>query len=126
MSNEPTIAEKNRAICEFMGWEFKELQPDWYHVFHEGNLMWADNLYAVQKTLLEGFNYHKDWNRLMEVIKKVREMHADLLLSIKAGIGDYIKAAREMNRGLITCDINKAHSGVYKFLQWYNKQQSNE
>lgn len=66
--------------------------------------------------------YHSSWDCLIPIIKKIREMHSDLLLTSNGGIGAYIKAAGKMNRGLISCDITKAHEGVYQFIIWLNQQ----
>jgi hypothetical protein len=122
MSNELTIEQMNEVIGVFMGGLWKNVEiagkPIKRFYYEDKPFMFVKNT--------EQLCYHNDWNELMPVIKKVRWMHTDLLLTAKAGVGSYIKAAGEMNRGLISCDIDKAHNGVYQFIQWYNKQQSNE
>jgi hypothetical protein len=127
MSTEPTIEQMNEAIALFEGWRFIKGDPN-----HKCNFCFAGDepcTPAMDRFLKDSdmrfrchLKYHESWDCLMPVIKKIRWMHTDLLLTAKGGVSSYIKAAGEMNRGLICCDIDKAHRGVYIFLQWYNNQ----
>jgi hypothetical protein len=67
--------------------------------------------------------YHQDWNKLMPVVKVIRTMN---VLSLPGGAGGWIKAASKMNSALLTIDLQKAHEGVYEFIQWYNTQTNND
>jgi hypothetical protein len=115
MSNEPTIIEMNRAICEFEGWEFKEVEPDWFEAFHDGQLQWADSQSFIDRIMLKGFNFHEDWNRLMPVVEKIH----DLCIS-----GDAINGIVENNifNFSIFAPLPDVFNAVYQFIQWYNKQ----
>lgn len=74
MSTEVTTAQMNRAICEFTGWEFRPDGDDWFKAYHEGELMWAASGKELNKILLEGFKFHKDWNKLMPVVEKISKI----------------------------------------------------
>jgi hypothetical protein len=117
MSNETTIDQMNEAIAVFDGWM---VRPERIIYPHQTPFYYLKEGFTFRH--IGDFDYHSNWSSLMPVIKKVRDMHTNLLLTVGGGMSGYIKAAGEMNRGLISCDINKAHSGVYKFLEWYNKQ----
>jgi hypothetical protein len=124
MSNEPTIAEMNRAICEFMGWEFKEVEPDWYEAFHDGQLQWADEKKFIDRIMLEGFRFHEDWDKIMPVVKKIYDTLAEMLKKRPphtACQGDLIEI--DIHCAIREVDILKAHGHVYQFCLWYNKKE---
>lgn len=73
MSTEVTTEMMNRAICEFMGWEFKPDGEDWFKAYHDGDLMWAAGGKELNKILLEGFKFHEDWNKLMQVVEMLKD-----------------------------------------------------
>lgn len=117
MSSEPTISQMNEAIAKFWG-GLKVPHPSLGHP-HYGYYTpfgWYNE---------NNIKYHSSWDWLMPVIKRVREMHSGILKTVGGGVSGYIKAAGEMNRGLISCDIDKAHAGLYKFIQWYNQSTQN-
>lgn len=137
-SNEPTIIEMNRTICEFMGWEFKKDPKFEYMAYFEGRQMWCDNLQGVNKVLLEGFKYHEDWNKLMPVVEKIESIEnkrfgvcIDVLDTM---IMDYKVDYDEGEKILVQTDIYPdngdtkiaiTHAAVYQFIQWLNQQKQN-
>jgi hypothetical protein len=129
MSNEPTIEQKNQVIAVFMGWKFIKGDPN-----HKCNFCFAGDepcTPALDRFVKDKdmrvyyeFKYHSSWDWLMPVVKKIKSMHFDL--RNQAPIFAYMEAAAPMNSALIQIDLQKLHEGVYIFLTWFNKQQSNE
>lgn len=115
MASEPTIADKNRTICEFTGWEFKQDGAVWVKVYYEGRLMWADDDKFVKKVLAVEFNYHEDWNKLMRVWFKIQTLGADMGISFK-------KFHEAFHAGIDHRSIEKCHKAVHQFITWYNQQ----
>lgn len=114
MSNEPTIEQMNEVIALFDGWQrYEDKFGIW---FKRGELI------KCLHPKLQDLQYHKSWDALMPVVKKIRGMHMDILQRI--GIGEYMHAAAPMNSALLSYDIEKMHLGVYNFLIWYNQQTS--
>ena len=74
--------------------------------------------------------YHSSWDALMPVIRKIKYDPTSCIRAESNGIPDsvmpYLNAMKEMNHWLLRPDIEKCHKGVYQFIQWFNKQQSNE
>jgi hypothetical protein len=118
---EVTIEQMNRAICEFMGWEFKPDGEDWFKAYHDGKLRRADTGDGLNKIFLKGFTYHEDWNKLMPVGKKIYDLLAEMAKERPphtACHGDVIEVD-------ITCHIREyniagAHKSIYEFVQWFN------
>lgn len=131
MSTDATDAmdDMNEAIAIFDGYQFLKGDPT-----HKCNFCFAGDepcTPAVDRFVKNGrtlfhyqLKYHTSWDWLMPVIKRIREQHTDLLLTLKNGVGEYIKAAGAMNSGLISCDIDKAHAGVNNFIQWYHQNKN--
>jgi hypothetical protein len=137
MSNEITIAQKNRAICEFTGWEFKEVNSDWYHAFFDGKLQWADDKEGLEEIMTKGFRYHEDWNKLMPVVEKIEKIENSrfgfTIDPLGVEITDYkdkpsggpiISVSAYLDNG--DTKISMIYDAIYQFIQWHNKQQSNE
>jgi hypothetical protein len=114
-SNTPTIAEMNKVICEFLGWEFKKDPKFEYMAYFEGQQMWCDNLIGLNRMFLEGFKYHEDWNKLMPVWFKAQHIGADLDYSFK-------KFHESFHAGIDCQSITKCHKAVYQFIVWLNNQ----
>lgn len=137
-SNEPSIIEMNRIICEFMGWEFKK-DPKFEHMaYFEGRQMWCDNLQGVNKVLLEGFKYHEDWNKLMPVVEKIESIENKrfgvcidvldtMIMDYKVGYdqGEKIVIQTDIYPDNGDTKISITHAAVYQFIQWYNQQKQN-
>lgn len=136
-SDTPSIAFMNYTINKFMGCEKvavaysgSEEETEW----QRNNEDWMDKVgitqvgdYAVNVKdnkwyRWEDVKYHTSWDWLIPVIKKIKGMHLDILK--QSYVLDYMHAAAQMNSGLISLDIVKAHAGVYKFLQWYNQNKN--
>lgn len=130
-SNEPSIIEMNRTICEFMGWEFKK-DPKFEHMaYFEGRQMWCDNLQGVNKVLLEGFKYHEDWNKLMPVVEKIeKEFCNDFELIIYSSSCYINKWNHEKERYDTFISgagkkLDAVYAAVYQFITWLNQQKQN-
>jgi len=148
MSNEPTIAEMNRAICEFMGWEYVRVG---YFDSKDGDIEYdeskwqVDNEHWMDKVGMENVGYyivnvkenkwhqwddvkyHSSWDWLMPVGKRIRDLLGDMLSKRPphtACMGDVIEV--DITCALHEYDIKKVHEAIYVFIQWLNKQQSNE
>ncbi len=122
-SNEPTIIEINRTICEFVGWEFKKDPKFEYMAYFEGRQMWCDNLQGINKVLLEGFCYHKNWGKLMEAWNTLRKkVEQDFPDDYPPEFGEIIDRWKVW---CFTVNIEWAHKEVYKAIQWYNKNKPN-
>jgi hypothetical protein len=117
--NTPTVEQMNEVIGIFMGgmWKDVNIGGNPYKRFYMPLKSGWD---YVKSTF--SLDYHRSWDELIPVIKQIKAMHLDILK--QAYILDYMKAAAEMNRGLVSLDIEKAHAGVYKFLQWYNQNKN--
>lgn len=65
-------------------------------------------------------NYDSNWNELMPVVIKAKE----LSFLVNNSIAPWIKAIRPVNRGLINADLQAIYKGVVSFIKWYNQQNS--
>jgi hypothetical protein len=135
MSNEPTIAEMNKAIALFMGYKKRE------------------KLYPTDRQILEGeglpnwyedsLEYHSSWDWLMPVIEKISKI--PLLHWDNRVCTDPQDVCYPRTFGMPTEDgtqvmvrlngfslhtaptlIEAAHMAVYEVAEYHNKQQSNE
>lgn len=106
------IIEGNRLICIFDGWTIEpgmEKEPDPY--YNRGFNM----------QMLSEMGYHKDWNWLMAVVKKVKDSvkNQDWNPSEE-------KEARKRIQPILNeihnLNIENAHYCLVKYLQWVNKQ----
>lgn len=119
MANEPTISDMNSVIAVFDG---GKLISDCSIIDDDQEReYWQFKGSIVATGMLK---YHKSWDDLVPVIKKIKGMHMDILQ--QAFVLDYMKAAAHMNSGLLSLDIDKAHRGVYDFLTWYNQQKQKD
>lgn len=133
MSTEVTTAQMNRAICEFMGWEFKPDGEDWYKAYHDGDLMWADTGYGLEQIFLKGFKYHEDWNKLMPVVEKIEKDYCNIIELVMYSssccinkwnphTGKYDSFIHETGN-----KRDAVYKAVYQFITWLNQQkQTNE
>lgn len=102
-SNEPTVDQKNDVIAKFM-----DIIP-----IPAGTKRLEDIKPPEQSIAF--LDYHKDWNLLMPVVKKIKNIKG---LHPIAGM----KAMSELNHGLLWIDIDRIHKGIFIFLTWYNQQ----
>lgn len=121
-NNEAIIIEKNRTICEFMGWEFKEESLDWFMAYFEGRRMWADTKNGLNGVLLRGFIFHEDWNKLMEVVEKIEKIKGIHCVISELGCDIYSFGKHISNIGGRATKKNNVYEAVYQFIQWYNQQ----
>lgn len=112
-SNEAAIEQMNEATALFMGWKW---QVDEYYAHNTSDRLFEWSAYKPAQ-----MKYHSSWDWLMPVIKKIRTMN---VLALPGGASGWIKAAGKMNGALISIDLDKAHKGVFEFIQWYNSQTS--
>ena len=68
-------------------------------------------------------NFHSDWNCLMEVVKKIREV-----VNTELSANDFDKhRGLEQRLNPYTYDITSIYNGCVEFIKWYNQQpQSDE
>jgi hypothetical protein len=119
MNNEPTIEQMNEMIGIYMGgqWITKAIggrERRWFY--------YNDLPFARVKSTIE-LNYHKSWDELMPVVKKIYDTLADMLKKRPphtACHGDLIEV--DIHCAIREVDILKAHGYVYQFCLWYNKQ----
>lgn len=121
MSNEPTIEQLNKAIAEFM-----QLETDNESYLTPGR---TRTVYLIDGKWipLRKLKYHSSWDWLMPVVRKIYDILADMLKKRPphtACQGDLIEI--DIHCAIREVDMLKAHGYVYKFCEWYNKQQSNE
>src|SRR5687768_10556975 len=146
MSNEPTIAEMNRAICEFMGWEYIRVG---YFGSNDGDIEYDESEWQVinehwmDKVGMEDVGYyivnvkenkwhewsyvkyHSSWDQLMPVVKKIYDTLAEMLKKRPphtACQGDLIEV--DIHCAIREVDILKAHGYVYQFCLWYKKKEA--
>lgn len=55
-------------------------------------------------------NYHEDWNELMRVVKKIKELK----------INDFAQK-KQVIHALVDVDIEILHNAVSEFSKWYNE-----
>lgn len=134
MSTEVTTAQMNRVICEFMGWEFRPDSDDWFKAYHDGQLMWADDGKFINRIMLEGFNYHEDWNELMPVVEKIEDLPTVVRMENEPNQMDKNYSVTvwidpEDEPIIQVCDCSKikaVYKAVYQFITWFNQQKQND
>ena len=113
MSNTSEIAETNKAICEFLGWEFREDPKFEFMAYFEGEQMWCDNLRGLNRMLLEGFNYHEKWDKLIPVWKTwivVADEYNEFM--------QYKDYHRIFHNCIDNNDIKAAHETISEAIKW--------
>lgn len=126
MSTEPTTEMMNEVIGIFMGgkWEVKVIAGRKHRRFY-----YSDKLFTFVKDTTH-LNYHKSWDELMPVGKKIRDLLNDMQKKRPphtACHGDMIEV--DIHCAVSEYDIVNAHKHMYTFITWYNEyqqKQSNE
>lgn len=90
----------NALIAQFMGWEVIGNQKDFFVDCNPSNEQ------APLQLLNEVF---KDWNWLMEVVKKVLT------------VGDNTDQWDNVLNALQTANIDYVYNAVVEFIEWYNE-----
>ena len=107
----------NRLIVEFMGATIVpnqgEAQIDHFILSGETYAIWD-------------LKYHMDWNWLMPVVDKIRNMKMeDIPLlpmnGIKESVMPFLNAKRPITKALLEVNILKLCATVGLFLVWYNE-----
>ena len=102
--------ETNNLIAVFMGLAYNEtyLYEGWYK-----NSEFNDRI--CSKDMLK---YYYDWNWLIPVIKKIREV-----VNTELSIDDFDKhRGLEQRLNPYNYDIDSIHKGCVEFIKWYNQQ----
>lgn len=114
------MEENNKLIAEFLGQKGDVLQfPKFGYITTSGN--WKDEFTPNE------LKFHKDWNWLMEVVKKIR--NNPIVTNVNYNIeGDFIiegltsaeKLDIIINREDFKSDLEMCYFGVVEFIKWYN------
>jgi hypothetical protein len=97
------LTEKNKLIAEFMGMEHC------YRPYGDGFMEVKENGSCVE---LEDLQYHKSWDWLMPVLKK-----------INLEINPYCRGAWRMITHCVEYRIEDVHSQVVEFIKEYNENE---
>ncbi len=138
------IIEGNKLIAEFMGWKLVKYIPEYYPdqtwlSFKNKSLKINYNSCVcvtpepkyntkesttefTQEFFITYCNYHKEWNWLMPVVDKIRDIKNECKLSNKdvynrkdRGFGLY------SNKFLVNTNFNYTYNGVIEFIKWYSE-----
>ena len=109
--------ENNRIIAEFMGVIPRLESPDVYTYADTPYFsIREDNPEKVMEGIVGYVKYHKSWDWLIPVIKKIRE-----IINTELSIDEF-----DLNRNLAQrlnpydYSIESIHKGVVEFIKWYN------
>ena len=112
----------NKLIAEFMGYEFTETPTCGILIGNKfTRLPKKDNKPPFEVQYGWNYpNYHKDWNLLIGVLKKIREIS-----NTKLTIDDYDKM-KSITKYLNPYDyeIDFIYEKVIEFIKWYNNEKS--
>ena len=113
---EPTIAEMNYVIAEFMG--AKDTGNGFVEIPGRTYSLSARNYPHSLR-----YNYYWDW--LMPVGKKIRDLLTEMLKNRPphtACNGDLIEV--DIHCAISEYDIIKTHAAIYQFITWYNQNKN--
>jgi hypothetical protein len=91
--------ETNKIIAEFMGYS----QP---HPDYPNSSYW----YKEGKQPMVILLYHSDWNRIMEVVEKIKQIGVEEL-----------KFSIEFERAILTLNKKTIYNACIWFIKWYNE-----
>lgn len=103
----------NELIAEFMGVQnvFEHPKYGTYQAVDEtGYIDWVD-------CGISSLNYHNNWNLLMPVVEKIKNMDWESMLF---GTKRYMVTGKTLGT-----PIQDAYKAVVEFIKWHNNQQSN-
>lgn len=113
MANEPTIEIMNHEIFDFM---------EYVHSVHKEMDEWE------MKTL----KFHEDWNQLMRVVEKIRNLgyHIEITISVDISV-DIIKLRGDPSKDVLhitsySSALNAVYTAVYQFITWLNQQKQKD
>lgn len=101
------VIEKNRMIAEFMGFVFYDDEGKYYHI-EEGYFL------CRPKKL----KYHKDWNWIMPVIKKIRG-----IINAELSIDQYFGQQDHFNFDIFNMELEQTFEMAVQFIEWYDNNQ---
>jgi hypothetical protein len=107
---EKSTLENNKLIAEFMGAKF----------VREGNYLFCDNLGLRTSPSMKELKYHKSWDWLMSVIKKIWNIafeDDELTLAFE----EEFQIDYTMDE-FINNDIESIYQRVVDYIKWYNEQ----
>jgi hypothetical protein len=124
-----TVADENKLIAEFLGWEFNE--PDF--VFPEGSWSVGGGLLTVD------LMFGESWDSLMPVVEKIEALSDNIVDKVYVSINgktcgmwtyfvasDVLRIGAENNTLKINCTgktkIEAVWQAVIQFIKWYNKE----
>ena len=113
MENQKQISENNKLLAEFLGLSYceKYKYEGWY-TNHEHNYRICD---------FDGLKYHSDWNWLMEVVEKIKDINNEIC---KKEIDENAKSHNSLlviNTGLCNVDKLTVFYACVEFIKWYNE-----
>ncbi|MEE9573649.1 MAG: hypothetical protein V3W20_11415 [Candidatus Neomarinimicrobiota bacterium] len=111
------IIDDNKLIAEFDDTMKKAKKED---MFFADNTFVKDGGYYTNQQ----FKYHRDWNWLMAVFKKITELHFN---SKKIdSMADYGRHLYLVQDKLCEANIESTHTEIAKWIRWYNKEIEND
>ena len=105
------MEEKIKTIAIFMGL-FQDKKGFW------GFDYTPNHLRCHSDRIKDIYQYDRDWNQLMKVVKEIRE-----IINVKLSVDQFI-IVRNMDLELNPYDYNieQVYEAVVKFINFYNKQ----
>lgn len=112
--------EDCRLIAEFMGEKlpYKNEQNEWEFYVQGAGKVSSTNIEDLFRFM--GYNYHNDWNWLMEVVEKIESLGVvveirDNVCYIETTPIDYYSELEETK-------IQATYKAVVEFIKWHNNQ----
>lgn len=113
MKEQPTIADTNRSIAEFMGLEsYEDSWGIWFK--REGQI-------KCMHTKLQDLGYHKSWGDLMPVVEKIEGLGYKFQICRRrvqicedSGTQPHVLTVKEESK------LNSVYAAVHQFIIWYN------
>ena len=114
MITDTEILEGNKLIAEFMGLEGQH--EEWC-----GNNVLRESVFGE---MLYPYNPDKDWNDLMPVVEKIRQMHNVIAFEICFSLGISVKVRYNDKWHIYESDnaLEVVWLAVIAFIKWYNQQ----
>lgn len=107
-----TKTEGNEIIAKWLGWFKEEGQPDTWYVKTDTAIVVACSTY---KDPFKELPFHKDWNRLIPVVKKLTQ---DLWVTQNWAM---LQEYSSIKRALQSLDIEKLWLATVEAIQLINK-----
>lgn len=125
------MGENNKIIAEFMGWEQYPQTPVGYleNSSKDRKLPPYYSQINTKVGKISDFNYNTDWNWLMPVVDKIKDLK--IVTNVNYNIaGDFIIEGLTktkvlniiINRKDYKSDIEMVYKGIVEFINFYNKE----